>query len=183
MIKYPFYKDTVVRALKVITEGGGDTPPDHSIPAPKRGGHFHKSYVHGTIGDLGVVEGVDGNVPTVRFWPKKTATVVGKDEVELLECGFTDTATDAPFLGVDRPVGVCRSAAGYYIGQMEPCGVPLSRLSDIYYTSFDEADKALHEGWPGGRMENKRLELELLAIGAIAQAGKPGMFKLVVGEN
>ncbi|ANS05319.1 hypothetical protein [uncultured Mediterranean phage] len=41
------------------------------------------------------------------------------------------------------PVQVCRSAAGYYIGQMSKDGSPYSRLSDCYYRTHERADEAL----------------------------------------
>jgi len=42
-------------------------------------------------------------------------------------------------------VQVCQSAAGYYIGTMNPDGSPCSRESGNYYHTAIEADKALRE--------------------------------------
>jgi hypothetical protein len=59
---------------------------------------------------------------------------------------FKDTMTDEEVDSSDLPIQVCHSHAGYYIGQLEPCGAPFSRLSG-YYRTKDEAEKALKEGW------------------------------------
>jgi hypothetical protein len=42
---------------------------------------------------------------------------------------------------------VCRSAAGYFIGTFRSdLAVPISRESNEYYRTFDEAQTALEEG-------------------------------------
>ena len=74
-----------VRAVKRITEGGtgNNGSPDAQFP--------ESNYIHAEKGDLGVVEGVDDGCPTVRFWPKGTATIVSGQagvEVELLDEQF-----------------------------------------------------------------------------------------------
>ena len=94
---------------------------------------------------------------------------------------YRDTATDELYDPADLPVQVCNSAAGYFIGQVEPCGVPFSRLSDRYYKTHKEAEAALDTGWQGGRMENVQVELKLIAKGAIR--GSNGVYQLVRGEN
>jgi hypothetical protein len=96
-MKFPFIRGARVRALKVVTEGGGDTPPDRS----KTLGHFFLGYVHAEPGELGTVVETDfpqeildqdtgevaslDTVPTVRFDRTGTATIVGPDEIELVE--------------------------------------------------------------------------------------------------
>jgi hypothetical protein len=74
-----------------------------------------------------------------------------------------DTMTDEEFDPVDLPIQVYHSPAGYYIGQLEPCGAPFSRLSACYYTTEKAAQLALESGFPMGRMENEELERELIA--------------------
>lgn len=60
---------------------------------------------------------------------------------------YRDTLTDEEFDSSDLPIEVLHSPAGYYIGQLEPCGAPFSRLSDYYRTrELAEADLVLH-GW------------------------------------
>jgi hypothetical protein len=80
---------------------------------------------------------------------------------------FRDTCTDEPYDPEDLPVRVLRSAAGFYIGQLEPCGCPFSRLSDCYYPTAEAAQKALEDGFPTGRMENKEVEDKLKAKGIL----------------
>ena len=59
------------------------------------------------------------------------------------------------------------SAAGYYIGQLEPCGAPYSRLSD-YFKTRQEAEKALEQGWTDrGADENQDLVSELESRGKL----------------
>lgn len=78
-----------------------------------------------------------------------------------------DTVTDEPFDPTKLPIQVCMSAAGYYIGQLEPCGVPYSRLSG-YYSTYEEAEKELELGWQSrGADENKELEDQLEDKGVI----------------
>lgn len=72
-----------------------------------------------------------------------------------------DTATGELFDPTELPIRVCSSAAGYYIGQLEPCGAPYSRLSGYYKTSGD-AEMALNLGWPDRAAdENKELMKQL----------------------
>jgi|GEM_PF-4847590 len=59
---------------------------------------------------------------------------------------FRDTLTDEEYDSDDLPVRVLSSAAGYYIGQLEPCGAPFSRLSD-YYKKREDAERDLEQGW------------------------------------
>lgn len=45
------------------------------------------------------------------------------------------------------PLEVCRSAAGYYIGRMDPeDGTPYARDSEEYFRTREAADAALAEG-------------------------------------
>ena len=81
--KYPFERGTCVRALKTITEGGDNSPPDLSADYPEPG------YIHALKGEIGYVVSVDPIynekhkfIPTVRFKRTGTATIVGEDEVE-----------------------------------------------------------------------------------------------------
>ena len=68
-----------------------------------------------------------------------------------------DTATGEPFDPAELPIQVCSSFAGYYIGQLEPCGYPYSRLSD-YYKTHKDAERALERGWSDrGADENRDL--------------------------
>ena len=77
-----------------------------------------------------------------------------------------DTLTDEEFDSDDLPIRVCHSAAGYYIGQLEPCGAPFDRLSG-YYKTREEAEKALKAGWPDrGADENKKV------VEGLEKAGK-----------
>lgn len=82
-----------------------------------------------------------------------------------------DTMTDEEFDPAELPVRVCHSAAGYYIGQLEPCGAPYSRLSDCYYRTREQAERALAKGFPTGRMENEKLEEELKEKGVLKSLG------------
>ncbi len=60
---------------------------------------------------------------------------------------YRDTVTDEPYEPEDLEIQVLSSAAGYYVGQLEPCGAPFSRLSG-YYKTRELAETALSEGWP-----------------------------------
>jgi len=60
---------------------------------------------------------------------------------------FRDTVSDEPYNSEDLEIEVLMSAAGYYVGQLEPCGAPFSRLSG-YYKTRELAEIALREGWP-----------------------------------
>lgn len=75
--KYPFEPGLRVRALRQITEDG-TVPGDPTAEFPKG------RYIHAEEGDVGTVEGVDDNTPTVRFDRTGTATIVGEDEVALV---------------------------------------------------------------------------------------------------
>ena len=57
---------------------------------------------------------------------------------------YTDSITEEPYNVEDLKVQVCQSAAGYYVGRLEPSGCPFDRLSS-YYDSFEEAERALKE--------------------------------------
>lgn len=52
------------------------------------------------------------------------------------------------FGGVDLPLQVCRSAAGYYLGTLTEEGEPYSRESEEYWRSREEAERALKEDPP-----------------------------------
>jgi len=100
-MKYPYVMGVRVRALKVITEGGGDTFPDRSRTLEDNGGHFFPEYVHAEVGEFGTVVGTDypeettdpdtgeiimrDTIPTVAFDRTGTATIVNEDEIELVE--------------------------------------------------------------------------------------------------
>ena len=43
-----------------------------------------------------------------------------------------DTITDEEFDPDDLPLRVCQSAAGYYIGRLEPSGCPYDRVSGYF---------------------------------------------------
>ena len=68
---------TRVQALETITEGGqGPGDPQAEFPRP--------DYIHALKGDEGVIMGIDpalGNLPTVRFDRKGTATLVRWEEI------------------------------------------------------------------------------------------------------
>jgi len=66
-----------VMAVTRITEGGLGGRLDAKFP--------NSDYIHAEEGDLGVVEGVDDGCPTVRFEPKGTATIVGDNEVKVID--------------------------------------------------------------------------------------------------
>lgn len=75
---------------------------------------------------------------------------------------FKDTMTDEEVDSDDLPVRVCHSNAGYYIGQLEPCGAPYSRLSGYYKTS-EAAEMDLIRGWVDrGAEENKEVVAGLI---------------------
>jgi hypothetical protein len=90
-----------VRTLKVVTEGGGNTPPDRSKTLEDNGGHFFPGYVHAEVGEFGTVVETDypqeivdqdtgevtscDTIPTVAFDRTGTATIVCEDEIELVE--------------------------------------------------------------------------------------------------
>ena len=78
-MKYPFKVGQKVRAIRQVTEGGGciEGKPGAKFP--------EAAYIHAEEGDLGCVEGIDDETPTVRFCRTETATIVGKDEVEAAE--------------------------------------------------------------------------------------------------
>ena len=81
---------------------------------------------------------------------------------------YRDTGTDELFDPKDLPVQVCMSAGGYYIGQLEPCGAPFSRLSDCYYKTRELAETALKAGWPcRDAPENKKVLEGLEEKGAL----------------
>lgn len=52
---------------------------------------------------------------------------------------YRDTITDKPYNPEELPIQVCQSAAGYYIGRLEPSGCPFDRLSG-YYRTREEAE-------------------------------------------
>lgn len=82
-----------------------------------------------------------------------------------------DTMTDEEFDTDDLPIQVLSSAAGYYIGQLEPCGAPFSRLSG-YYKKREEAERELKSGWiDRGADENKKVVEGLKAKGKIEEVG------------
>ncbi len=56
-------------------------------------------------------------------------------------------------LGIDVPLVVLRSAAGYFIGAEDENGSPLSRDSAEYYRTHEEATRALEEGSFTQRLE------------------------------
>lgn len=47
------------------------------------------------------------------------------------------------FCGCELELQVCRSAAGFYIGTMDPMMGPVSRESQEYYRTHEEAHSAL----------------------------------------
>jgi len=67
-----------------------------------------------------------------------------------------DTVTGEEYFPEELDVEVCKSQAGYYIGQLEPCGLPYSRLSE-YYNSRKEAETALKIGFIVRGEENRQL--------------------------
>jgi hypothetical protein len=84
-----------VRALAEITEGGYGVPGDPSIEHPPildrdpELAYAFKfpppAWIHANPGDLGCVEYIDEDgVPTVRFCRTQTATIVGDEEIEVL---------------------------------------------------------------------------------------------------
>lgn len=80
-----------------------------------------------------------------------------------------DTLTDEEYDPAELPIQVCSSAAGYYIGQLEPCGVPYSRLSG-YYKKREDAERELKAGWRDrGAEENKKLVEGLEKAGKISK--------------
>jgi hypothetical protein len=80
-----------------------------------------------------------------------------------------DTCTDEEFDSDDLPVQVLSSAAGYYIGQLEPCGAPFSRLSG-YYKKWGDAERELMSGWSDrGADENMKVVGGLKAKGRIKE--------------
>jgi len=84
---------------------------------------------------------------------------------------FKDTLTDEEYDSDDLPVQVLSSAAGYYIGQLEPCGAPFSRLSG-YYRKREDAERELQSGWADrGAMENEKMVEGLKASGKIKEVG------------
>ena len=84
---------------------------------------------------------------------------------------FKDTLTDEEYDSDDLLVQVLSSAAGYYIGQLEPCGAPFSRLSG-YYRKREDAERELQSGWADrGAMENEKMVEGLKASGKIKEVG------------
>jgi len=47
--------------------------------------------------------------------------------------------------GYKLPLQVCKSAAGYYIGTIDTETGPVSRESEEYWSTKEEADKAMQE--------------------------------------
>lgn len=74
MSRYPYKEGTRVKALKNITESG-------KTPGCKDAIFLEEDYIHALKGEMGTVEGVDDNTPTVRFDKTGTATIVGPDEI------------------------------------------------------------------------------------------------------
>lgn len=68
-----------VRALKEVTEGGEGHDGDPAAKFPEA------NYIHAREGELGEIEGIDDDYPTVRFEPSGTATLVGSGEIEVVE--------------------------------------------------------------------------------------------------
>jgi len=80
---------------------------------------------------------------------------------------LNDSLTDELFDDTELPLQVCKSGAGYYIGQMEPSGCPYSRLSD-YYPTQEDAEQGLELEFPLREVvENERLIRELTEKGVI----------------
>lgn len=80
---------------------------------------------------------------------------------------YRDTITGDPYAPEDLPIVVCMSAAGYYVGQLEPCGAPFSRLSG-YFKTREDAEKHLSEGWVSRECEeNKSIEDRLKKAGKL----------------
>lgn len=100
-MKFPFIRGARVRAKMVITEGGPGELPDRSKTIQDNGRRFFPGYVHAEMGELGTVVETDypremtdpdtgevtteNTVPTVRFDRTNTATIVGSNEIELVE--------------------------------------------------------------------------------------------------
>ena len=81
------------------------------------------------------------------------------------------------------PVIVCRSAAGYYIGQLDENGAPYSRLSTDYYYTREEAETYLTKGWFGGRWENQCNEYNLVKRGILNYDKSTALFTLSKEES
>lgn len=73
-----YEKGMKVSARRQITEAGVDTPGDPQAVFPD------PAYIHAEAGDHGVVEGVCGGDPTVRFTRTGTSTIVSASEIEPL---------------------------------------------------------------------------------------------------
>jgi len=68
---------------------------------------------------------------------------------------------------VDYTIEVLRSAAGYYIGQLDKEGLPYSRLSG-YFRTYKEAEHAMKNGFAlRDCFENKKLNEQLIKAGLL----------------
>jgi hypothetical protein len=90
--EYPFVEGQRVRALRQVTEQGGDTPGEPNARVFRQNDRVYipPSYIHAEAGDFGVVRGVDDGIPTVFFDTKGTGTNVGKHEVKAVDFKVED---------------------------------------------------------------------------------------------
>ena len=83
---------------------------------------------------------------------------------------FEDMCSGEEFDSDDLPLQVCMSNAGYYIGQLEPCGAAFSRLSGYFKTRAD-AETHLRGGFQDrGTDENKEVVEGLVNSGKLTRA-------------
>jgi hypothetical protein len=73
---------------------------------------------------------------------------------DLLKNYLQENHSASHYINWDLPIGVCHSAAGYYIGMNDTDGTPHARFSQEYWATEAEAQAAYDTGvynfklWP-----------------------------------
>lgn len=76
-------------------------------------------------------------------WVKELETIEFDATILLIKEWFMQNHEQQVTMNWGFPIQVCKSAAGYYIGQLDLEGYPYARLSVEYYATADEARDAV----------------------------------------
>jgi hypothetical protein len=62
-----------------------------------------------------------------------------------------DNHEQSAMINWEIPIRICKSAAGYYIGQLDADWSPMTRLSNEYWSTEEAATEALDNFWFSAR--------------------------------